>query len=93
MVSDIYIDRNFSSLFDFWISENDQSTALIGATDTDTIYVDEDETTRDNFDFIIYVPVAVFTALGSSTQNRENAIRIFANKLNAVGFKYKVDTY
>jgi hypothetical protein len=93
LVSDIYITRDFSDLFNFWVSENDIDTSLVGDTDTDTVYVDEDETTRDIFDFKIKIPVAVFNALGSNATNRENAVRIFANKINSAGYLYIVETY
>lgn len=93
LVSDIYIDRDFSDFTDFWISEIDPPTAKVGLTDTDTVYVDEDETTRSNYDYVIYIPLAVFNALADNNTTRERVVRSFADKINASGFLYLVQTY
>lgn len=93
LVSDIYITRDYSDLTDFWISEVDSETATVGETDTDTVYVDEDETTRQNYDYVIKIPVAVYNALASTNPTRERIVRIFADKINAAGFKYIIQTY
>jgi hypothetical protein len=44
-------------------------------------------------DYTIFVPVAFFTTLGTSTVNRENAIRNFADLYNLAGMTYTVQTY
>ena len=44
-------------------------------------------------DFTIYVPTAVWTTLGSTNPDRENTIRIFADKYNLAGIIYNVTNY
>jgi hypothetical protein len=93
LVSDIYITRDFSDLTDFWIAETDIATATVGETDTDTTYVDEDETTRSAYDYVIKFPLAAYNALASTNPTREKIVRVFADKINAAGFKYIIQTY
>lgn len=49
-------------------------------------------TTNTN-DYTIFVPVAVYTALGTDVINREFAIRRFADLYNLAGMKYDVQSY
>lgn len=49
--------------------------------------------TSSSYDYTIYVPIAIFTALGTDTTNRENAIRNFADTYNLAGLIYNVTTY
>lgn len=49
--------------------------------------------TSSAYDYAIYVPTAIFTGLGTSVINRENAIRNFADNYNLAGLKYEVITY
>lgn len=44
-------------------------------------------------DYTIYVPLAVYNALGTNAINRENAIRQFADKYNLAGIQYNVIAY
>ena len=46
-----------------------------------------------SYQFTIYVPIAVFTALASNNTDRENVIRSFANKYVLAGMNYNVLTY
>lgn len=43
--------------------------------------------------FTIFVPSALFATLGTTTQNRENAIRSFADKYKLAGTDYDVQTF
>jgi len=45
------------------------------------------------YDYTIYVPTVLFASLGTSTLNRENAIRSFADLYNLAGMTYQVVTY
>jgi len=45
------------------------------------------------FDFTINVPIDLFDTLGTTTTNKENAIRQFADKYNLAGTTYNVITY
>lgn len=58
------------------------SSSYLGNAYTPTLY-----------DYTIYVPLAVFNAQGSTTANREQAIRNFADKYNLAGMIYNVVTY
>jgi len=49
--------------------------------------------TSGTYDYTIYVPISIFTPLGSDNANRENAIRNFADKYNLAGMTYDVSTY
>ena len=44
-------------------------------------------------DYTIFVPIAVFTALGDTNDNRENAVRNFADIYNLAGMRYDVQSY
>ena len=46
-----------------------------------------------NYDYTINVPIAIFNALGTTTTNKENTIRQFADKYNLAGTTYNVITY
>jgi hypothetical protein len=45
------------------------------------------------YNMTINVPLALFNTLGSTAQDRENAIRIIANKYILAGITYEVVTY
>lgn len=45
------------------------------------------------FDFTINVPLDLFNTLGTTTTNKENTIRQFADKYNLAGTTYNVITY
>lgn len=45
------------------------------------------------YDYTVNVPSALFTTLGSTTQNRENAIRNIVDKYNMAGMNYNVITF
>ena len=40
-----------------------------------------------------FVPIAVFTSLGDTNDNRENAVRNFADIYNLAGMRYDVQSY
>lgn len=46
-----------------------------------------------SYDYIIWVPSAVFALLGTTYDNRINNIKNFVNKYNLSGIKYKINTY
>lgn len=45
------------------------------------------------YDYTIYVPIALFTSLGSDDSIREKIVRNFADKYNLAGMNYNVDTF
>ena len=58
-----------------------------------TTAMGEDYYVTTLYDYTIYFPVLVFNAQGSTTANREQAIRNFADIYNLVGMQYNVITY
>lgn len=49
--------------------------------------------TSGSYDYTIYVPTAIYTALGTDATNRENAVRNFADNYNLAGLIYEVVAY
>jgi hypothetical protein len=45
------------------------------------------------YNFTIWIPVAVWTALGSNATDRNNKVRSFADKYNVIGNQYNITTY
>jgi hypothetical protein len=45
------------------------------------------------YDYTINVPIAIFNTLGTTTTNKENTIRQFADKYNLAGMNYNIITY
>lgn len=45
------------------------------------------------YDFTVWVPVALFATLGTTADNRENAVRQFVDQYRCPGLNYNVDTF
>jgi hypothetical protein len=45
------------------------------------------------YNYTIYIPTAVWTALGSNATDRNNKVRSFADKYNVIGNQYNITTY
>ena len=45
------------------------------------------------YNYTIYMPIAVWTALGSNATDRNNKVRSFADLYNVIGNKYNIQTY
>ena len=52
-----------------------------------------DSYTFTQYKFTIWIPVAVWTALGSNATDRNNKVRSFADKYNVIGNIYNIQTY
>lgn len=52
-----------------------------------------DSYTITQYNFTIYIPTAVWTALGSNTTGRDNVVRLFANQYNLAGMLYNIQPY
>lgn len=46
-----------------------------------------------SYDFIVYVPIALFNSLGTNYSNRYNNISNFVKKYTLSGIKFEIDTY
>lgn len=45
------------------------------------------------YNYTIFIPTAVWTALGSNATDRNNKVRSFADKYNVIGNQYNITTY
>lgn len=93
--SDIYIAVASPSI-DFIVgaTEATSSTAIYDDTTLYAIdYVPEANPLYDTEAFIIYLPSAVWTALGSTNDDRDNAVRNIADLYVFAGLTYVILTY
>lgn len=92
-VSDIYIVTNTVDI-NYFVSGVDGASssgaAISGAKSVE--FVGTSYTYSGNY-YTIFVPVAVFTALGSTLAEREAQITNFADRINLAGLTYNIDTY
>jgi len=90
----IYIINNIVVPDGFLLAESGDLSGLM-ASDSffSPSYMGSTYTITTSYDYTIYVPVLVFNAQGSTTANREQAIRNFADQYNLVGMIYNVITY
>jgi hypothetical protein len=58
-----------------------------------TTYMGSNPTFTTQYNMTIHVPLALFNTLGSTNNDRENAIRIIANKYILAGIIYEVTTF
>lgn len=74
----------------------------LNVTDSSAVYLSGQEskdfvgltpTSFEQYNFIIYVPTAVFNALGTTLADREAQIRNYADKIKLAGTIYKIETY
>lgn len=93
-LSDIYIQNNNTDDDNFFIGEVDTNTANISETDQLADYfIAESDGDLLKADFTVFVPVAVWTALAGTTQERNNIILSVVNKLKLFGYTADVQTY
>lgn len=93
-LSDIYIENNYTDIDDFFVGEIDTDTATVSQTDQSSNYwVNEFDGDLSGADFIIFVPVAVWTALAATSTERNNIILTVANKYKLFGYTAEVQTY
>jgi len=91
----IYIEKNDVISAQFVMGESsDTSSSMPNDSVNQIQYMVLDAVYPDvSYDFIVWVPDAVFTTLGTNTANRENNVKNFVDKYKLSGIKYKVDTY
>lgn len=93
-LSDIYIENNNTDDSNFFIGQLDIDTANISETDQLADYfIAEIDGNLAASDFTVFVPVAVWTALAATTQERNNIILSVVNKLKLFGYIADVQTY
>lgn len=91
----IYIVNNTNISSVFLMGETSQySSTMPNNSDYSETYMGLSPTYPDiSYDYIVWVPNAVYLLLGDSNDNRDNNITNFVNKYNLSGLKYKIDTY
>lgn len=92
----IYIENNFISAGSNFVMGNSGPTSSYMPLDSQyqVDYMGSDAIYNPLInDYTIYVPVSVFNSLGTTTSNRENAIKNFADLYNTIGMQYNVTTY
>jgi hypothetical protein len=99
-----YADDAYTHLSDIYITTATPvyPTFLIGLTEADGIGVSSSEghisltgvfTTASTYVFYIYVPTAIYNALGTTTNIREKTFRAFADRLCPAGITYSIILY
>lgn len=90
----IYIVNNTVAGSSFLLGETSlYSSNLANDSVYSTTYMGNVYSPTTVYDYTIFVPLAVFNAQGTTTSNRETAIRNFADKYNLVGMSYNVVTF
>lgn len=90
----IYIQTN-STYSDFFLlgDTSEYSSTMANNTVFSMFYMGDIYTAALVTDFTIFVPVALFNILGATAQDSEEAIKSIADKYNAAGIKYDIQTY
>ena len=92
MVSDIYISGAFSLINPFvvgGVEAESSSVYTLGSTE----YVIDGYSVTTQYNFTIFIPSAVYTALAADAATREKIVRAFADKYVPVGIFYEIQTY
>jgi hypothetical protein len=92
----IYIQNNFAEadhVFIMGLSGPTSSRLVLNSQNAESYMGLVASYSTDVYDYTIYVPLAVFNALGTSDANREAAIRSFADIYNLAGMSYNVISY
>lgn len=91
----IYIENNYNVNNAFVMGNSGQySSAMANNSNAQNYFLGNAYTYPDvSYNYTIYVPLALFTTLGTSAANREYNVRSFVDKYNLAGIKYKVTTY
>lgn len=91
-VSDIYVSTNSIGIPVFRIGGTESiSSSVSNASSSE--FVINNYTIAVQYNFTIYVPVAVYNALDSTMLNNEAIFRSFANKYIPAGLTYNITTY
>lgn len=95
VLSDIYIVRNTNDSDAFEVGQTEEESSTISQVDTDAEWgipeFEPDGTVM--YDYTVFVPVAVWTALASTGTERDNIVLSVLNKYKLLGFIADVQTY
>ena len=92
--SDIYIDDNAANEDAFFVGTIEAYSSSAVYDDAEAVdFVGESNPNLSSIEFSIFVPVAVWTALGSTNENRNNTVRQIADLYVYAGINYDIQTY
>jgi hypothetical protein len=90
----IYIRNNNIISNIFLMAPSDPYSSKMSVNDYfATTYMCVDPSYPSTYNFTIYVPAALFATLGNNLNNRESAIRAYADKFVLAGIRYNIDTF
>lgn len=94
-LSDIYITQNtaVNAVFFVGLTESESSNAVYENGEATAFINAENVSIAGVAHFTINMPVAVYTALGSTSLIREKTVRRFADSINLAGINYDIVTY
>jgi hypothetical protein len=92
-VPDIYIVNNAVTPHVFVVGASHTNSAQTYYYDFANFQYVINAYSFSQYDFTIFIPVAVWTALGSNATDRNNKVRSFADKYNVIGNQYNITTY
>lgn len=94
-VDQIYIVNNFYVNASFIMANSSEfSSNMPNSSFYQQQYLSEDYTySSGNYDYTIYFPVVEYTALASTSTDREMIVRNFADNYNLAGMQYNIITY
>ena len=90
----IYIQTNSTRSNFFLLGESSMySSSMANQSVFSSFFIGNAYSAAIQYDFTIFVPVALFNTLGASAGDREEAVRNIANKYNTAGINYDIQTY
>lgn len=93
--SDIYIYNTSNTNQDFivGVTESQSSSAVYQNGDADSFVQDGNPDFSGQLNFRIYIPVAVWTALASTNDDRDNTVKAIADLYVLAGIRYVIEPY
>ena len=94
LVSDIYIQNVNTSDVNFGVGELDGFTSQVGETDALNLwFISENDFIAGETDFNVYVPLAVYNALGNTNIERTAIVTDVVKKYRLTGYTFNIITY
>lgn len=93
--SDIYISNASNTNNDFivGVTESQSSSAVYQNGDAVSFVQAQNPVYSNQLNFRIHIPVAVWTALASTDDDRDNTVKAIADLYVLAGVRYVIDTY
>lgn len=91
-LSDIYIDVNTPNTNVFIVGANEDESSVVYSGNSSEFVIDDYSFSVFN-NYTINIPIAVYTDLGATDNERNSIIRNFADKYNTIGLNYNIQTY